>query len=223
MAKNIKNPKDPGSAITHFIGTLMALFSALPLLLKASKSPDPIHIISLGIFALSMILLYTASTVYHTFDLSDKINRRLKKFDHMMIFILIAGTYTPICLIVLGGKVGIGLLILIWSMAFLGMALKAFWVYCPKWVSSIIYIVMGWTCVLAFSPLLNTLPQAAFNWLLAGGVIYTVGGVIYALKLPIFNSRHKNFGSHEIFHLFCMAGTICHFILMYEFVAGVIR
>ncbi len=220
MAKNIKNPKDPGSAITHFIGTLMALFSALPLLLKASKSPDPVNIISLGIFALSMILLYTASTVYHTFDLSDKINRRLKKFDHMMIFILIAGTYTPICLNVLGGKVGIGLLILIWSMAILGMALKAFWVYCPKWVSSIIYIAMGWTCVLAFSPLLNTLPTTAFNWLLAGGVIYTVGGVIYALKLPIFNSKHKNFGSHEIFHLFCMAGTICHFILMYEFVAG---
>lgn len=220
MSKNIKNPKDPGSAITHFIGTLMALFSALPLLLKASKSPDPVHIISLGIFTLSMILLYTASTVYHTFDLSDKINRRLKKFDHMMIFILIAGTYTPICLIVLGGKVGVGLCILIWSMAFLGMALKAFWVYCPKWVSSIIYIAMGWTCVLAFSPLLNALPTPAFYWLLAGGIIYTVGGVIYALKLPIFNSRHKNFGSHEIFHLFCMAGTICHFILMYVFVAG---
>lgn len=222
MSKYIKNPKDPGSAITHFIGMLMALFSTLPLLIKASKNPDPIHIISLAIFALSMILLYTASTVYHTFDLSDKINRRLKKFDHMMIFILIAGTYTPICLIVLGGKVGIGLLVLIWSMAILGMTLKAFWVYCPKWFSSVIYIAMGWTCVLAFSPLLNTLPQAAFNWLLAGGIIYTVGGVIYALKLPIFNSKHKNFGSHEIFHLFCMGGTICHFILMYQFVAEIV-
>ncbi len=219
MVKKVMKPKDPGSAITHFIGMLMAVFAALPLLFKASKAPDPIHFISLGIFALSMILLYTASTVYHTFDLSDKINRRLKKFDHMMIFILIAGTYTPVCLIVLNGPVGIGLLILIWSMAISGICLKAFWVYCPKWISSVIYIAMGWTCVLAFSPLLDALPKDAFNWLLAGGIIYTVGGVIYALKLPIFNNRHKYFGSHEIFHLFCLGGSTCHFILMYKFVA----
>ena len=220
MSKIIRKPKDPGSAITHFIGTLMALFSTLPLLLKAGKSPDTVHLLALSIFALSMILLYTASTVYHTFDLTDKVNRRLKKFDHMMIFILIAGTYTPICLIALKGPVGYGLLALIWSMAILGIGLKAFWVYCPKWVSSVIYIVMGWTCVLAFSPLLNTLPHAAFNWLLAGGLIYTAGGIIYALKLPIFNNKHRHFGSHEIFHLFCMGGTICHFILMYNFIAA---
>jgi hemolysin III len=220
MVKNVMKPKDPGSAITHFIGMLMAAFATLPLLFKASKSPDLVHFISLGIFALSMILLYTASTVYHTFNLSDKINRRLKKFDHMMIFILIAGTYTPVCLIVLNGSVGFALLALIWGMALLGICLKAFWVYCPKWVSSIIYIAMGWTCVLAFSPLLNALPNDAFNWLLAGGIIYTVGGVIYALKLPIFNNRHKYFGSHEIFHLFCLGGSVCHFILMYKFIAN---
>ncbi|MGB8454794.1 MAG: hemolysin III family protein [Anaerocolumna sp.] len=220
MAKNVMKPKDPGSAITHFIGMLMATFATLPLLFKASRSPDPVHFISLGIFALSMILLYTASTVYHTFDLSDKINRRLKKFDHMMIFILIAGTYTPVCLIVLNGPVGFGLLALIWGMALLGICLKAFWVYCPKWVSSIIYIAMGWTCVLAISPLTGALSKDAFNWLLAGGIIYTVGGVIYALKLPIFNNRHKYFGSHEIFHLFCLGGSACHFILMYKFIAS---
>jgi channel protein, hemolysin III family len=220
MTKKIMKAKDPGSALSHFVGMLMALFSALPLLIKASKSPDFIHFISLGIFALSMILLYTASTVYHTFDLSDKINRRLKKFDHMMIFILIAGTYTPICLIVLNGKTGIVLLTLIWGMALLGICLKAFWVYCPKWVSSVIYIAMGWTCVLAFTPLLHSLSHTAFLWLLFGGIIYTVGGVIYALKLPIFNSKHQYFGSHEIFHLFCLGGSACHFILMYYFVAA---
>lgn len=219
MVKKVMKAKDPGSAISHFIGMLMAAFSTLPLLLKAAKSPDPIHFISLGIFALSMILLYTASTVYHTFDLSDKINRRLKKFDHMMIFILIAGTYTPVCLIVLNGPVGYGLLALIWGMALLGILLKAFWVFCPKWFSSVIYIAMGWTCVLAFTRLLNTLSSAAFFWLLAGGIIYTIGGVIYALKLPIFNSRHKYFGSHEIFHLFCLGGSACHFIFMYVFIA----
>jgi hemolysin III len=219
MVQKVMKAKDPGSAITHFIGMLMTVFATLPLLLKASKSPNMIHLVSLGIFALSMILLYTASTVYHTFNLTDKINKRLKKFDHMMIFILIAGTYTPICLVALKGPVGIGLLILIWSMALLGIILKAFWVTCPKWFSSVIYIAMGWTCVLAFSPLLNAIPTKAFLWLLAGGIIYTIGGVIYALKLPIFNNKHKYFGSHEIFHLFCMGGSACHFILMYQFIA----
>lgn len=219
MRKKVMKAKDPGSAVTHFIGVLMALFSTIPLLMRASKAPDLVHFIALCIFALSLILLYTASTVYHTFNLSDKINKRLKKFDHMMIFILIAGTYTPVCLIALNGNVGKGLLILIWAMALLGIGLKAFWVFCPKWVSSVIYIVMGWTCVLAFSPLLNALSITAFNWLLAGGIIYTIGGIIYALKLPIFNNKHRYFGSHEIFHLFCLGGSICHFILMYKFLA----
>lgn len=219
MSEQILKPKDPGSAITHFIGMIMSLFATLPLLMKAAKSPDPINIIALSIFALSMILLYTASTVYHTFNLSDKINRRLKKFDHMMIFVLIAGTYTPVCLIALKGPVGYTLLGVIWTMAILGITLKAFFVYVPKWVSSVIYIAMGWTCVLAFTPLLANLPRAAFLWLLAGGIIYTIGGVIYALKLSLFNKRHKYFGSHEIFHLFCMGGSACHFILMYEFIA----
>lgn len=219
MVQKIMKAKDPGSALTHFIGMLMALFATLPLLLKASKTPNMIHLLSLGIFALSMILLYTASTVYHTFNLTDKINKRLKKFDHMMIFILIAGTYTPICLVALKGPIGIGLLSLVWGMALLGIILKAFWVTCPKWFSSVIYIAMGWTCVLAFSPLLNAIPTKAFLWLLAGGIIYTIGGVIYALKLPLFNKKHKYFGSHEIFHLFCMGGSACHFILMYQFIA----
>lgn len=214
----LKKIKEPGSAITHFIGMLMALFAATPLMIKSAANPDLLHILSLSIFIISMILLYAASTVYHTFDQSDKINQILKKCDHMMIFILIAGTYTPICLIVLDGKVGITLLTIIWSMAILGICLKAFWVYCPKWVSSVIYIIMGWTCVIAFTPLLSTLPRAGFNWLLTGGIIYTIGGIIYALKLPIFNTKHKNFGSHEIFHLFVMGGSICHFILMYNFV-----
>lgn len=210
--------KDPGSAITHFIGMMMAIFSSLPLLTKAAKQPDPIYLVSLAIFIISMILLYAASTIYHTFDLSERTNQILKKCDHMMIFVMIAGSYTPICLVVLGGKLGIGLLILIWSIAIAGMTLKLFWVYCPKWISSVLYIAMGWTCVFAFVPIIHSLPKAGFLWLLAGGIIYTIGGIIYALKLPIFNSRHKVFGSHEVFHLFVIGGSICHFILMYQFV-----
>ena len=209
--------KEPGSAITHFIGMLMAIFAAVPLLIKAAHEPGRIYIISLTIYAASLILLYAASTTYHTFDISPRINTILKKIDHMMISVLIAGSYTPVCLIVLKGRTGLILLSIVWAIAIAGILIKAFWVYCPKWVSSVLYIGMGWTCVLAFTQILNNMSPAAFGWLLAGGIIYTVGGVIYALKLPLFNNRHKNFGSHEIFHLFVMGGSACHFVVMYAF------
>ena len=219
MAQIIKKHiKDPGSAIRHFIGMLMAIFAAVPLLIKAAHEPSRIYIISITVYAISLILLYAASTTYHTFDRSERINTILKKIDHMMISVLIAGSYTPICLLVLKGRTGIILLSIVWGIAVIEMLIKAFWVFCPKWVSSVLYIGMGWTCVLAFTQILNALSPAAFGWLLAGGIIYTVGGIIYALKLPFFNTRHKNFGSHEIFHLFVMGGSACHFILMYAFI-----
>ena len=136
----------------------------------------------------------------------------------MMISVLIAGSYTPICLLVLGGRTGVMLLAIVWSIALAGILIKAVGVDCPKWVSSVLYIGMGWTCVLAFTQILNRLSRAGFFWLLIGGIIYTAGGVIYALKLPVFNGKHRYFGSHEIFHLFVMGGSICHFIVMYSFV-----
>lgn len=208
--------REPGSALTHFIAWLMAVTAATPLLIKASADGNTFAI---GIFTTSMVLLYGASTIYHSVTVSDKVLKIFRKFDHMMIFVLIAGSYTPVCLIVLGGKLGYTLLALVWSVAIVGMAIKAFWITCPKWFSSLIYIAMGWLCLLVFGTLWNTLPHAAFGWLLAGGIIYTIGGIIYALKLPIFNSLHKYFGSHEIFHLFVMGGSICHFIFMYLYVA----
>lgn len=209
--------KDPGSAITHFIGMLMAIFAAIPLLINAAHEPSRIYVISLAIYAVSLILLYAASTTYHTFDLTEKVNTILKKIDHMMIFVLIAGSYTPICLLVLNQPTGYIMLGLVWGIAVIGILIKAFWVFCPKWVSSVLYIGMGWTCVLAFTQILNNMSRPAFLWLLAGGIIYTIGGIIYALKVPIFDSKHKNFGSHEIFHLFVMGGSACHFVLMYAF------
>ena len=219
MAQIIKKHiKDPGSAITHFIGMLMAIFAAVPLLIKSAQEPSRIYIISITVYAISLILLYAASTTYHTIDRSERVNTILKKIDHMMISVLIAGSYTPICLLVLKGRTGIILLSIVWGIAVIEMLIKAFWVFCPKWVSSVLYIGMGWTCVLAFTQILNALSPAAFGWLLAGGIIYTVGGIIYALKLPFFNTKHKNFGSHEIFHLFVMGGSACHFILMYAFI-----
>jgi hemolysin III len=211
--------REPGSAITHFIAMMMAVFATVPLLVKAGIQSGWENFLAMAIFMGSMILLYGASATYHSVDLTGRSLRVFRKLDHMMIFVLIAGSYTPVCLIVLGGKLGYTLLALVWGIAAVGMLVKACWITCPKWFSSVIYIAMGWVCVLVFGPLLKTLSAPAFLWLLAGGIIYTVGGVIYALKLPIFNAKHKFFGSHEVFHLFVMGGSICHFIFMYLYVA----
>ena len=211
--------REPGSAITHFIGMMMAVFAAIPLLVKAGTTSGHLSFASMAVFMASMILLYGASATYHSVNLSGRYLNIFRKLDHMMIFVLIAGSYTPVCLIVLGGQSGYTLLALVWGIALAGMVIKACWITCPKWFSSVIYIAMGWVCLLVFGQLLSTLPTAAFLWLLAGGLIYTAGGIIYALKLPLFNSRHKAFGSHEVFHLFVMAGSVCHFIFMYVYVA----
>lgn len=211
--------REPGSAITHFIAMMMAVFATVPLLVKAGIQSGWENFLAMAIFMGSMILLYGASATYHSVDLTGRSLRVFRKLDHMMIFVLIAGSYTPVCLIVLGGKLGYTLLALVWGIAAVGMLVKACWITCPKWFSSVIYIAMGWVCVLVFGPLLKTLSVPAFLWLLAGGIIYTVGGVIYALKLPLFNAKHKFFGSHEVFHLFVMGGSICHFIFMYLYVA----
>lgn len=207
--------REPGSAITHYIGMLLSLIAAAPLLVKAEISGIPSALTAMGIFILTMILLYAASTIYHTLDVKAGVLKVFRKLDHMMIFVLIAGTYTPICLLVLKGRIGMIMLALVWGIAVVGMVLKAFWVTCPKWFSSIIYIAMGWICLLVFPTLLRDLKTPAFLWLLAGGILYTVGGVVYALKLQAFNCVHKYFGSHEIFHLFVMAGSFCHFVVMY--------
>ena len=213
--------KDPGSAITHFIAMILSILAATPLLLKSYRDTGhfTINSLSLAIFIVSMILLYAASTIYHTLDISPKINRMLRKVDHMMIFILIAGTYTPVCMLVLGDRTGWIMLALVWGIAAAGILINALWITCPKWFSSMVYIAMGWVCVLAFGKIIAALPRQAFGWLLAGGIIYTAGGVIYAMKLPIFNQKHRYFGSHEIFHLFVMGGSLCHYIMMYAFVA----
>lgn len=210
--------KDPGSAITHFIALIGASSCAMPLIFRAFTNSGRVSAIAAAVFIVSMILLYAASTAYHTFDISEKVNKILKKIDHMMISVLIAGSYTPVCLLVLDRKTGIPLLITVWGIAAAGIIIKMFWVFCPKWFSSVLYIGMGWACVAAMSQLKTALCTAAFGWLLAGGILYTVGGVIYALKLNVFNSKHKYFGSHEIFHLFVMAGSMCHFVFVFCYV-----
>ena len=219
MDKKIK-VKDPGSALTHFIAMVLAVCAAAPLLYKAYKGINNSYMGAFATFIISMICLYAASTIYHTFDISEKVNKLLRKIDHAMIFVLIAGSYTPICIIALPKNVGIPLLITVWGITIVGTIFKICWITCPHWLSSAMYIGLGWLCVVAFSSIFNSLSRAAFMWLLVGGIIYTIGGIIYALKLPIFKKHNwKNFGNHELFHCFVMLGSLCHFILVYQYLA----
>lgn len=210
--------KDPGSAITHGIGAILSLLAIYPLLRKAFLGANCEHIISITIFILSMVILYTASTIYHSIDCCKKKETILRKLDHAMIFVLIAGSYTPICRIALTGKTGTILLAFVWGLSILGILFKMFWINYPKYLSSILYIALGWACIFAFVPIIRSLPTPAFLLLLIGGILYTVGGVIYAIKPPIFQIT-KYFGNHEVFHVFVMLGSLCHFLVVYLFLA----
>ncbi len=207
------------SALTHFIAMLLALCAAVPLLVRAAVHSGVKSLTAMTVFMISMVLLYAASTIYHSVNCSGRILRIFRKMDHMMIFVLIAGTYTPVCLLTLPKPSGLMLLAAVWGIALVGIFIKGFWITCPKWFSSVLYIAMGWSCLSVLGQLFSLLPLHAFLWLLAGGLIYTAGGIIYALKLPLFDARHPMFGLHEIFHLFVMAGSLCHFVFMFCYLA----
>ena len=211
--------REPGSAITHFIAMIGAILASVPILIKSAFSGSTQVFLSICIFMGSMIILYGASTLYHSVNLAGDALLFFKKMDHMMIFVLIAGSYTPVCMTILEPVSGRRLLLLVWGIAVGGILLKALWVSCPKWFSSLLYISMGWVVIPAVRPLYHLLSRPAFLWLLAGGLMYTAGGIIYALKLPLFNAKHRYFGSHEIFHLFVIGGSVCHFIFMFRYVA----
>ncbi len=211
--------REPGAAITHFIGLLGIMVGYGPLVMRARSYGSFWSVIGVCVFLITSGLLYAASSLYHTVVLSKEKTKIFKKIDHMMISVMIAGSYTAVCVTVLRGHIGWILLTVIWTMALGGILLKALWVTCPKWISSCLYLAMGWACVFALVPLFHLLPHAAFMWLTAGGVMYSVGALIYALKCKGFNERHIYFGTHEIFHCFIMAGTLCHYIFMYSTVA----
>lgn len=211
-----RNLKDPVSGLTHFVGALLAVFGLVLLILRATDPVKPWHIVSYSIFGAGMIFLYTASTLYHWLDLSEKGNRRLHKFDHMMIFVLIAATYTPICLIPLRGGWGWSLFGVIWGLAIAGILFKIFWMDAPRWLTTGIYIFMGWIVIVGIYPLVTMLQTGALIWLAAGGLSYSVGAIIYGAKKP--DPWPDFFGFHEVFHIFVMLGTFAHFWVMYEYV-----
>lgn len=208
--------KSKTSGIIHLVGAIFSIVALVLLVCNAVAAATVWHVVSFSIFGASMILLYSASTTYHFLPEGSKARRFARHIDHMMIFLLIAGTYTPMCLVTLRGPWGWSIFISVWTITIIGMLMKAFWLDAPRWISTALYIFVGWIIVIAMYPLVQRLPIGAIIWLALGGILYTIGGVIYGLKKPDFSL--KFFGFHEFFHLFVVAGSVCHFILMYSYV-----
>lgn len=212
-----KKLREPVSGLTHLGAAIMSVVGTVFLIVYAMRLKTPKYAIGLSVFGVSLILLYTASSLYHLLPVKPEVIRILRKIDHIMIYVLIAGTYTPICLYILKGLLGIGFLITIWTLAAVGIVLKIVWFGAPRWLYTVFYLVMGWMAVVIICPLGRLIPLRGLNLLISGGLSYTIGAIIYATKWPL--KKSKIFGFHEIFHIFIMIGSIFHyfFILKYAF------
>ena len=209
-----KYTREPINGFTHLFGAILSFAGLLILVIKTTlENPSPVALTAVIIFGISLILLYSASATYHLVIAKENTIKFLRKLDHSMIFVLIAGSYAPFCLIALNDKVGWILFSSVLISGILGIIFKMFWVGCPKWISSVMYIAIGWFAIFAIYPLSKVLKTPALILLILGGVMYTIGGVIYAFR----NDRFKigAFGTHEIFHVFIMLGTLCHFIAVF--------
>ncbi|MBE6972981.1 MAG: hemolysin III family protein [Ruminococcaceae bacterium] len=201
------------SAITHGVGAALAVLGTFLLL---SATTTLYQFAAFAIYGLSMVILYTASTLYHCLRTCIPWRRRLRKLDHCSICLLIAGSYTPICILALRDNCGPALLTGVWAFALAGILLSLCWITAPRWLSAGVYLCMGWLAVFALKPLSAALPLEGMVWLVAGGVLYSIGGVLYALKWP--GRNNPRFGCHEIFHVFILLGSVCHYINMYRVV-----
>ncbi|CAM3760747.1 hemolysin III family protein [Aeromicrobium ponti] len=209
--------REPINGLTHLAGAILSFVGLLAMVIKASlTSSSPLAIAAVTIFGISLMLLYSASATYHMVMAKDKVIAFLRKLDHSMIFVLIAGSYTPFCLITLNGVTGWVLFSIVTVVAVAGILFKMVWFNCPRWLSTALYIAMGWIIVFAFSPLSETLSMAGVSLLLLGGILYTIGGVIYAIKPKFLEFKHLGF--HEIFHIFIMMGSMAHFLCVFMYV-----
>jgi len=211
--------KDPISGISHLIGAILSLVGTIFLLYSAYQQNDLTKIVSFFVFGGSMLFLYTSSAIYHLFGHSPEEVDIFRKIDHAMIYILIAGTYTPFCLIALKGTLGIAILIAIWIIALFGIStvfFKSFWTKVPRWFATSLYLLMSWLVIIVIYPLFKATNLETIIWLLIGGIFYTVGAVIYAMKKPNIS---KGFGFHEIFHILVLLGTASHFYTIYKYLA----
>jgi len=210
--------REPISGLTHLFGALASILGMILLIQYSVSERSLLNIIVSIIFGISLILLYFASAVYHLSKASEKAIRVLRKIDHSMIYVLIAGTYTPICLIGLKGTLGWVFLISIWALAFAGILLKILWFNAPRWLYTFFYVLMGWLAVFAIYPLVKSITLSGVLWLIAGGVSYTLGAILYATKWPKLTS--KFFGFHEIFHIFVLVGSGCHYWLVLRYLVS---
>jgi hemolysin III len=208
--------KDPVSGGLHFITALLAIPGLILLMQQAREADSPLHLVGYMVFGLSMIFLYTASSVHHLIPKRKRSAKLFRRIDHSMIFVLIAGTYTPICLISLKGLWGWSLLAVVWLLSLLGIWLKLSGTKVPRRLSTALYVGLGWAAASAVAPLIKAITLQGFLWILAGGLFYTVGAVIYAFRKP--DPLPEWFGFHEIFHLFVMAGSVSHFWAIFHYV-----
>lgn len=197
------------NVLTHALGCLLSIVALVFLVAHAIQNGNIWHIVSFSIFGASLILLYAASTSYHNAK-TAVLRRRLKIFDHAAIYVLIAGTYTPFALITLKGTTGWIIFAITWGLAATGIILKLFFTGRYKTISTVMYVLMGWVIVVAIDPLIEALPHAGLLWLFYGGIAYTLGALLYALKMIKFN--------HAIFHLLVLLGSFCHFMSVYFYI-----
>lgn len=216
----MKKIKDPVSGISHLIGAVLSVIGLVFLIVYSAKYGEGAwDVVSFTIFGMGLILLYTFSTLYHMLNIGERGTRVFRKFDHMMIYVLIAASYTPICLGPIRGPWGFSILGVVWGLAILGIILTAVWLQAPRWLTTSIYIAMGWLVIVMAYPLLTTFKELnalySLIWLLIGGIFYTIGGVIYGLKKAPFTTKH--FGFHEIFHIFVLFGSICQYWFIFRY------
>jgi len=210
------NIKEPVNALTHLAGALLSAVALVWMIMKGVSNGSTLQIVSAVVFGLSLIALYTASTVYHWVPTSDKVSAILRRVDHSMIYILIAGTYTPVCLIALKGTLGWTLFGIVWGLAALGIIMKLVWFNAPRWLYTAFYLILGWMAIFFIVPLYKSLPLQGFVWLVVGGLSYSLGSVIYATKSR--KIQISVFGFHEIFHLFVLGGSLAHFLMIEKFI-----
>ncbi|GAA0327134.1 hemolysin III family protein [Bacillus carboniphilus] len=209
--------REPINALTHLFGAILSFVGLLAMVIKtATSSFSGLAIMAVIIFGMSMILLYSASATYHMVVAKDHVIAFLRRIDHSMIFVLIAGTYTPFCLISLNGAIGWTLFGIIHSLALIGVLYKLVWFHLPRWLSTVLYISMGWLVVFFSAPLSKVLSLNGMIFLIIGGVFYTIGGVIYGAKPKFLEFNHLGF--HEIFHIFILLGSLSHFLCVFIYV-----
>ncbi len=216
--KNLKRYcREPVNGITHALGAILSFVGLILLVYKALQLGSVSHIVAFSMFGLSMVLLYTASSLYHSLPAKEKTLELLRKLDHIMIYVLIAGTYTPICLIVLEDSWRWGFFMTVWSLALIGILKKVVWMECPRWLSTSFYLGMGSLALFLFPILIEKLPLAFVVWIGIGGLSYVVGAVIYGIQKP--DPIPDWFGHHEIWHLFVLVGTFSHFWAIYRYLS----